>query len=342
LAACQPTNTPAIDQPLDGLHAASIALWHQASSPTSLPPSDYPLWSAASRSTDTPLPACGWQFDDPGALRAALQGRQSRGLGYGVPSLSIVAMARRLQRADQLQDRFASQLQKEKLKSLRQFAYGLSHEINNPLANIATRGSGLVASASSPQVRIAAQSIVQQAMRAHEMIADAMLVAQPPAPKFAACNLLDLVKEVVEQWPQTEPPMAARKSIDIRVRTKHRSEAAVLVDADAVQVREALRALLRNAWESIESQGAIQWIIFQRGDCGIVEVCDNGPGLSAEARAHAFDPYYSGREAGRGLGLGLSKAHTIAVAHRGSLRFRSCSVGCRIQFAIPRHNAPRE
>jgi signal transduction histidine kinase len=50
-----------------------------------------------------------------------------------------------------------------------------------------------------------------------------------------------------------------------------------------------------------------------------IEVADQGSGMSQAALEHCFDPYYSGREAGRGLGLGLSKAQRIVALHRGEL-----------------------
>ena len=50
-----------------------------------------------------------------------------------------------------------------------------------------------------------------------------------------------------------------------------------------------------------------------------IKVADDGPGMSEENRRHCFDPFYSGREAGRGLGFGLSKVWTITKLHQGSI-----------------------
>ncbi|HEY1065726.1 MAG TPA: HAMP domain-containing sensor histidine kinase, partial [Pirellulales bacterium] len=52
-------------------------------------------------------------------------------------------------------------------------------------------------------------------------------------------------------------------------------------------------------------------------------VRDDGPGLSARVRRHLFDPYFSGREAGRGLGFGLTKARRIVERHRGRIDVES-------------------
>jgi len=59
----------------------------------------------------------------------------------------------------------------------------------------------------------------------------------------------------------------------------------------------------------------------------IVSVTDNGPGLSDKDRVHLFDPYYSGREAGRGLGFGLCKCWRIVSGHGGRIEVDSVSGG---------------
>src|SRR5438477_12478568 len=76
---------------------------------------------------------------------------------------------------------FDAALESAKLQALYNFAYGLSHEINNPLANIATRAQTLLVDEKDPERRRKLATIVQQAFRAHEMIADLMLFARPPA-----------------------------------------------------------------------------------------------------------------------------------------------------------------
>ena len=56
-------------------------------------------------------------------------------------------------------------------------------------------------------------------------------------------------------------------------------------------------------------------------------VRDTGPGIPAHVRPHIFDPFFSGREAGRGLGLGLSKAWRIVTSHGGTLSVESPETG---------------
>src|SRR6266576_6855302 len=75
---------------------------------------------------------------------------------------------------------FSAAVEAAKLQALYNFAYGLSHEINNPLANISARAQTLLVDEQNPERRRKLATIVQQAFKAHEMIADLMLFARPP------------------------------------------------------------------------------------------------------------------------------------------------------------------
>jgi len=68
-----------------------------------------------------------------------------------------------------------------------------------------------------------------------------------------------------------------------------------------------------------------------------VVVEDSGPGLPVQLREHLFDPFYSGRQAGRGRGLGLSTAWRLAKVHGGDLRFVNLPNGpTRFVMSLPR------
>ena len=85
-------------------------------------------------------------------------------------------------------------LEREKLASLKQFAYGLSHEINNPLTNISMRAQALLASEKDPDRRRALEAINAQAFRAFEMLADLMLFAHPPQPDLVSFDVAELLR----------------------------------------------------------------------------------------------------------------------------------------------------
>ncbi|MEX0818839.1 MAG: histidine kinase dimerization/phospho-acceptor domain-containing protein, partial [Pirellulaceae bacterium] len=96
---------------------------------------------------------------------------------WGPWTTALSRLVERLIRLKQLETDFDDALVREKLASMRELAYGASHEINNPLANISSRAQTLLDDESDPQRRRKLATINSQAFRAHEMIADMMLFA---------------------------------------------------------------------------------------------------------------------------------------------------------------------
>jgi hypothetical protein len=106
----------------------------------------------------------------------------------------------------------------------------------------------------------------------------------------------------------------------------------VIVSADGVHLAAALRALCVNSLEALRLGGRIEVSVRPCTGAGAdsdgarwaeIAVADTGPGIAPETRRHLFDPYFSGREAGRGIGLGLSKSWRIVTEHGGRIEVES-------------------
>jgi signal transduction histidine kinase len=211
---------------------------------------------------------------------------------------------------------FERQLEHEKLESLKELAYGASHEINNPLANIAARAQTLLEDESDPERRRMLLAIHRQAMRAHEMISDLMLFARPPKLQLTTCNLSQLVARVVDE------NRAAAAERDIQLAFDPAREP-IELPGDETQLAVAVGAVITNAIEAAGPGGHVHVAVRPTELAGQswaeVIVRDDGPGISPEVRPHIFDPFFSGREAGRGLGFGLSKCWRIVTDHGGQV-----------------------
>ncbi len=233
-------------------------------------------------------------------------------------------------------ENFERRLHVEKMASMKQLAYGASHEINNPLANIASRAQTLMMDEDDPGRRRRLAKINEQAFRAHEMIADMMLFAHPPKPDFTQVDPVQLVQTVVEEMQES----AAEQQTVIQFLPQPVAE----VRVDETQLAVAVKALLKNSLESLQNAGKVEIEIQQLSEQPqpmlVITVVDDGPGIAPEAIRHIFDPFYSGREAGRGLGFGLSKAWRIAELHGGEISAEStCHAGARFCLRIPYRDA---
>ena len=131
---------------------------------------------------------------------------------------------------------------------------------------------------------------------------------------------------------------AERQAIQLQVSAESSTVDALEQEftADTTMVKEAVRALIRNAIDAIGCQGTI--IVSLQNDLEHVRivVADSGPGLSDQAQKHAFDPFFSGREAGRGMGLGLCRAYRIAKLHEGDVSLSGRPSGCIATLTLPR------
>lgn len=210
---------------------------------------------------------------------------------------------------------FQERLELAKLEAMKELAYGASHEINNPLANISARAQTLLRDEPHPERRRALEAIHHQALRAHEMISDLMLFARPPKLEVAAVDLTALIAGLAAE-------VAAecdRREIDLAVIADSPLPA---IEGDAIQLSVAIKAVVTNAIEAVGRDGKIEvetTASTERPMSVNIEIRDTGPGIPAQIRSHIFDPFFSGREAGRGLGFGLSKAWRIVTEHGGRI-----------------------
>ena len=210
----------------------------------------------------------------------------------------------------------SAELEREKLAALAEFAAGAGHEINNPLAVISGRAQLMMQSEISPERRRDAALIHAQAQRVHEMMADLMFFARPPQPQPEVFDLGPALEQLLVEL--TAHPGAE----GVALRAEGPAQA-VQVRADRSQLLAAVRAMCLNSLFALSGRGEVRLSWSQRGSEVWLAVADTGPGISPEVRRHLFDPYFSGRESGRGLGVGLAKAWRIVTMHGGTIEVES-------------------
>jgi signal transduction histidine kinase len=216
----------------------------------------------------------------------------------------------------------AQRLQSGKLAALAEFAAGAGHEINNPLAVISGQAQYLLSHESDwfredaeDSPRKALEAIVAQTRRIHGILRDLMQFAKPAPPCPGWVDLPAMLGEVAAGLGE----LAAQRRVRIEVALQPER---LPVFADAAQLRTALSCLLRNAIEAAPTDGWVRLVLRRPADGTPIEVAveDNGPGAEAVRRPHLFDPFYSGRTAGRGRGLGLPIAWRLAHLQGGDVR----------------------
>ncbi len=275
------------------------------------------LWSASTPATESRAPT-EWDPDPhkvpllPNLLKMSAESRRRNGASL------VVRLEDRL---DQLHRSVAlvgagseSQAREAKLAALAELAAGAGHEINNPLAVISGNAQRLARTEPDTARGESLQTIIRQTERIAGIIRDLMQFARPPQPnlrRVAATEILHAVRDQIAAF-------AEEKGVRLELTS---APTADFVRCDVAQLEHALAAILRNG---IEAAGREGWVRLgcAEGDDEFIHfsVEDSGPGLSAASREHAFDPFYCGRSAGRGRGLGLPTAWQLARQNGGELR----------------------
>ena len=228
-------------------------------------------------------------------------------LGNYLPRLTVL-----LARLAALETKFQETVEVEKLEAMAEFAAGAGHEINNPLTVIAGRAQLFLHEESDPERRRSLALVNSQAMRIYEMIADMMLFARPPKPHFTPVDAAKIIDDVIADF-----QAAAARQETVLSRTG--CAGPLEIEADATQLTVAIRAICQNSLEALGHGGRIE-VELQAGQNEVtIRVTDNGPGITPDESRHIFDPFYSARQAGRGLGLGLSKCWRIVTNHGGRI-----------------------
>lgn len=216
-----------------------------------------------------------------------------------------------------------------KLRALAEFAAGAGHEINNPVATIVGYVQQLLPGESDPDRILALQTIGAQAYRIRDMIGDVMLFARPPQPRPVSVDLSAIARDVIAVFVDEAESRA--------VTLENQTNAELPILADATQLRVLLSELLRNALLASSPGGRIVLETSQFVDAGLptarLTVSDDGTGIPESVLPHLFDPFFSGRQAGRGLGFGLAKAWRIADLHHARL-FAQCPGGRGAVFTL--------
>ena len=164
-----------------------------------------------------------------------------------------------------------------------------------------------------PERRRLLATLGGQAVRIRDMIGDLMLFANPPQPQPVDLDLAVEVRSVVARFAD----VCRDRDIQLEVTANE----PVPIHADPTQLAVVISELLRNAIDAVPDGGHISIEATASDDRqhAILTVSSNGPALTEHERAHLFDPFFSGRAAGRGLGFGLSKAWRIVTQHGGRI-----------------------
>jgi signal transduction histidine kinase len=109
----------------------------------------------------------------------------------------------------------------------------------------------------------------------------------------------------------------------------------LLVDSFGSELNQVWSNLIDNAIDAMSGQGELRVRTYRDDGCVVVEIGDNGSGISPEVQAHIFEPFFTTKGVGEGTGLGLDTVQRIVKKHRGNIQVYSKPGDTRVQVWIP-------
>jgi signal transduction histidine kinase len=109
----------------------------------------------------------------------------------------------------------------------------------------------------------------------------------------------------------------------------------LLVNSFGSELNQVWTNLIDNAIDAMGGEGELQVRTYRDDGCVVVEIADNGPGISPEIKSHIFEPFFTTKGVGEGTGLGLDTVQRIVRKHRGNVQVESKPGDTRFQVWLP-------
>jgi signal transduction histidine kinase len=210
-----------------------------------------------------------------------------------------------------LEEREQRLIRSERLAAIGRMAAHIAHEVRNPLSSIGLNAELLEDElTASPEGAKLCRAIQSEVDRLTALTEEYLRFARLPQPRLERQEIAPILTSLLEF---IEGDARAR-GVTLRTAVPPTLPAA---DADEGQLRQAFLNLCRNAVEAMGAGGTLT--VTAAAQAGMIEVAvsDTGPGIPAEMRARIFEPFFSTKEHGTGLGLALTQH--VVTAHGGTI-----------------------
>ena len=242
----------------------------------------------------------------------------------------ILTLGKTINQLNQTQNQL---IQSEKMAAVGQLAFGIAHEIRNPLGIILGGVEFLEKNLMKKDGinKEVVEKLKQSIDRANNIIVDLLKFSRSSALEAQSVDICALMEEVIALIKN----QARLKVVQI---VKNYTDSAFSVLGDADLLRQAFFNLCINAIDSMPKGGELTLNIYpgksaQSNKEVIIEIADTGEGIPKDILSRIFEPFFTTKEPGKGTGLGLSIVHLILERHNGAVGVESV-VGKGTKFTI--------
>lgn len=209
----------------------------------------------------------------------------------------------------------AATIQAEKLAASGRFIRTLAHEVRNPLNNINLSVENLIEQTDDEDEKLYLEIIQRNGKRINDLITELLQSSRPADMVMKAVGLHEVVREVID----SVSDRAVLRNITIQYTP---DEKQTVLMADASKLVMAILNIVINAIEAVQDNTGLIAISVQRRSRHVVlQISDNGAGISPENKTRLFEPYFTSKR--NGMGLGLATTLTILRAHNAEIEVDS-------------------
>lgn len=219
-------------------------------------------------------------------------------------------------------------IRQKTLAELGKFSLMVAHEIKNPLSIIKSSADLLKREVRPSADKTPILYIEDEIQRLNRLIEEFLIFARPAVPAFREVDLNAMLKEIVVRFELQMNGNPVRIHADI-------PETPCRASADPDLLTRAIGNILKNAVEANGRKGSIEIRAIQQGKNWVLECEDEGPGITPEELRKIFDPFYTTRA--KGTGLGLTFVSQVLTAHGGNIRAENSTDhrGARFILELP-------